>query len=256
MNPRTSQDPALSVCHLRKHFPRSRAVDDVSFSVGRGEVFGILGPNGAGKTTTVECIVGALRPDGGQVSVLGVDPSRERHVVRERVGYQMQASALPASLRVEEALDLYASFYSSPAPVRNLLDAVGLASHRNRPFAALSGGQKQRLSIALALVGSPDVVVLDELTTGVDPEGRREVWRLVEDVKEQGITVLLVSHDLDEIDRLCDRFAIIADGRTRFVGTSDELVRRYPAPSAARWALEDAYIAFLEDAREKEGTTP
>ncbi|MDP3950902.1 ATP-binding cassette domain-containing protein, partial [Microbacterium sp.] len=138
--------------------------------------------------------------------------------------------------------------------VADLLDAVGLSSHRNRPFSKLSGGQKQRLSIALALIGTPDIVVLDELTTGVDPEGRREVWRLVEGFKEQGTTFILVSHDLDEIDRLCDRFAIIADGRTRFVGTSDDLMRRYPPPSPSRWALEDSYVAFLSDARQKEGT--
>jgi len=250
----TQQDAAIAVRSLRKHFKGSRAVNDVSFAVERGEVFGILGPNGAGKTTTVECITGALRPDGGDITVLGVDPSHARGVVRERVGYQMQASALPASLRVKEALDLYASFYASPAPVADLMDAVGLTSHRNRPFGKLSGGQKQRLSIALALIGTPDIVVLDELTTGVDPEGRREVWRLVEDFKDQGITLILVSHDLDEIDRLCDRFTIIADGRTRFVGTSDELVRRYPAPSPSRWTLEDSYVAFLNDARQQEGT--
>ncbi|QQS02919.1 MAG: ABC transporter ATP-binding protein [Austwickia sp.] len=248
------QSPAIEVRGLRKHFKGSRAIDDVSFSVERGEIFGVLGPNGAGKTTTVECITGALKPDSGDITVLGVNPLQDRHVVRERVGYQMQASALPANLRVKEALDLYASFYASPAPVADLMDAVGLAPHRNRPFGKLSGGQKQRLSIALALIGTPDIVVLDELTTGVDPEGRREVWRLVEDFKDQGITFILVSHDLDEIDRLCDRFTIIADGRTRFVGTSDELVRRYPAPSPSRWALEDAYVAFLNDARQQEGT--
>lgn len=248
------QGPPIVVRSLRKYFKGSRAVDDVSFAVERGEVFGILGPNGAGKTTTVECITGALKRDGGDITVLGVDPSQDRQVVRERVGYQMQASALPASLRVNEALDLYASFYASPVPVTTLLDAVGLTAQRNRPFGKLSGGQKQRLSIALALIGTPDIVVLDELTTGVDPEGRREVWRLVEGFKDQGITFLLVSHDLDEVDHLCDRFAIIADGRTRFVGTSDELVRRYPAPSPSRWALEDSYVAFLDDVRQKEGT--
>ncbi len=254
MSQRSQQDPVIAVRNLRKHFKGSRAVNDVSFSVERGEVFGILGPNGAGKTTTVECITGALKPDGGDITVLGVNASQDRQVVRERVGYQMQASALPASLRVEEALDLYASFYECPMAVADLLDAVGLAPHRNQPFGRLSGGQKQRLSIALALIGMPEIVVLDELTTGVDPEGRREVWQLVEGFKDQGITFILVSHDLDEIDRLCDRFAIIADGRTRFVGTSDELVRRYPAQSPSRWVLEDSYIAFLNDAREKEGT--
>lgn len=254
MSQRTQQAPAIAVRNLRKHFRGSRAVNDVTFSVERGEVFGILGPNGAGKTTTVECIAGALKPDDGDITVLGVHPSQDRQVVRERVGYQMQTSTLPASLRVKEALDLYASFYASPAPVADLLDAVGLAPHRNRPFGKLSGGQKQRLSIALALIGTPDVVVLDELTTGVDPEGRREVWRLVEGFKDQGITCILVSHDLDEIDRLCDRFAIIVDGRTRFVGASDELVVRYASPSRARWTLEDSYVAFLDDARQKEGT--
>ncbi len=256
MNMRTQQDEAIIVRNLSKHFKGSRAVIDVSFSVNKGEVFGLLGPNGAGKTTTVECITGALKPDDGHITVLGVDPTQTRQFVRERVGYQMQTSTLPASLRVEEALDLYASFYASPARVADLLDAIGLMPHRNRPFGRLSGGQKQRLSIALALIGTPDIVVLDELTTGVDPEGRRDVWRLVEGFNDQGITFILVSHDLDEIDRLCDRFAIIADGRTRFVGTSDELLRRYPAQSPSRWALEDSYVAFLDEARQTEGTIP
>jgi ABC-2 type transport system ATP-binding protein len=226
MNPEPNHDTVIVVRDLMKQFNGSRAVTDVSLSVRRGEIFGILGPNGAGKTTTVECIAGTLKPDAGHVRVLSLDPAADRVQVRERIGYQLQAAALPASIRVEEALRLYASFYASPANVSDLLREVGLIPHRKRPFAKLSGGQKQRLSIALAFIGRPQVVVLDEMTTGVDPEGRREVWRLVKRLKEHDTTFVLVSHDLDEVDRLCDRFAIIATGRTRFIGTAAELKGR------------------------------
>lgn len=230
---------AVEIAGLRKTFGDVVAIDEVSFSVEPGEIFGILGPNGAGKSTTVECLTGALVPDAGSVHVLGVAPAAHRAVVREKVGYQLQSAVLPAALRVGEAMRLFASFYPNPQPIDELLDAVGLRAHRTRPFGKLSGGQQQRLSIALALVGSPELVVLDELTTGLDPQARREVWALIERVKARGVTVILVSHYLDEVERLCDRLTIIANGRTRFVGTPAEL--RGDAQT-----LEDAYVSRLD----------
>ncbi|QTX06048.1 ABC transporter ATP-binding protein [Agromyces archimandritae] len=230
---------AVEVTSLRKTFGELVAVDRVGFTVEPGEVFGILGPNGAGKSTTVECLTGAITPDAGMVRVLGVDPAADRATVREKVGYQLQSAVLPAALRVEEAMRLYASFYANPQPIGELLEAVGLREHRRRPFGKLSGGQQQRLSIALALIGSPEVVVLDELTTGLDPQARREVWALVERVKARGVTVILVSHSLDEVERLCDRLTIIAAGRTKFIGTPAEL------RGDAR-TLEDAYVTYLD----------
>lgn len=237
---------AISVEALRKTFGRVLALDGVSFSVAEGEVFGILGPNGAGKTTTVECIAGTLAPDRGQVSVLGVDPARQRRFVRERVGYQLQSTALPATLRVGEALELFAAFYPSSADPADLLDLVGLTAERPRPFGKLSGGQQQRLSIALALVGNPEVAVFDELTTGLDPQGRRDIWRLIERISDSGITVVLVTHFLEEAERLCDRIAVIDRGQTRFVGSPPELLAVADTNSTGAYRLEDAYLRLLE----------
>ncbi|MCC3290768.1 MULTISPECIES: ABC transporter ATP-binding protein [unclassified Arthrobacter] len=236
----------VSVSGISKAFRHVAALEDVTFSIDAGEAFGILGPNGAGKTTTVECVAGTLRPDGGRVTVLGVDPAADRATVRERVGYQLQAAALPPALRVEEALRLFAAFYPAPADVPELLRTVGLHEHRKRPFGKLSGGQQQRLSIALALIGNPDVVVFDELTTGLDPQGRRDVRQLIQRVKDGGITVVLVTHYLDDVERLCDRLAIIDAGRTRFVGTPAELLAVSGRNAAEPGALEDAYLAFIE----------
>lgn len=236
--------PAIAVDRIRKSFGDIDAVRDVSFQVKTGEIFGILGPNGAGKTTTVECIAGTLVTDGGTIAVLGVNPAHERAFVRERVGYQLQSTALPAALRVGEALELFSTFYENPADVGELLSLVGLVEQRQRPFAKLSGGQKQRLSIALALVGSPQVAVFDELTTGLDPQGRRDVWALIRQVNERGITVVLVTHFLDEAERLCDRLAIIDAGVTRFVGTPAGLMAA-SHPTSELWTLEDAYLELL-----------
>ncbi|UWX98298.1 ABC transporter ATP-binding protein [Arthrobacter zhaoxinii] len=236
----------VSVNGLAKSFRKVAALEDVTFSIEANEAFGILGPNGAGKTTTVECVAGTLRPDAGRVTVLGVDPAEDRETVRGRVGYQLQAAALPPALRVEEALRLFAAFYPEPADVPDLLRTVGLDQHRKRPFGKLSGGQKQRLSIALALVGNPDVVVFDELTTGLDPQGRRDVRQLIQQVKDEGITVVLVTHYLDDVERLCDRLAIIDAGRTRFVGTTAELLAVSGTGTGGPGGLEDAYLAFIE----------
>ena len=237
---------AVEIRDLRKTFPGVVAVDNVGFSVHAGEVFCLLGPNGAGKTTTVECLAGALTPDSGRIEVLGLDPRRHRRYVRERVGYQLQSAVLPDTLRVEEALRLFASFYPVPVAVEDLLRMVGLVGQRRRAFGKLSGGEKQRLSIALALVGSPQIVVLDELTTGLDPQGRRSVWHLIDQIKGAGVTIILVSHYLDEVQRLADRLAIVVAGRTQFVGTPTELRAAASAATGAAQSLEDAYLDFLD----------
>ncbi|MBV9449180.1 MAG: ABC transporter ATP-binding protein [Streptosporangiaceae bacterium] len=203
----------IDVRNLHKNYGGTVAVDDVSFTVQRGEIFGILGRNGAGKTTTVECVEGLRKPDRGTITVLGLDPQRDHAELTQRVGVQLQESRLPDQLRVAEALELYSSFYRSPADSRALLDQLGLADKARTAFAKLSGGQKQRLSIALALVGNPEVAVLDELTTGLDPQARRDTWDLIEGIRQRGVTIVLVTHFMEEAERLCDRVALIDAGR-------------------------------------------
>ena len=205
--------PVIEVEHLRKTYGTTVAVDDVSFTVRAGEIFGIVGRNGAGKTTTVECITGLRTPDRGEVSVLGLDPRRDGQDLHERVGVQLQQSALPDRIKVGEAVELYASFYREPADGRELMAMLGLEATRDQYFKTLSGGQKQRLSIVLALIGAPEIAVLDELTTGLDPEARRDTWSLIEGVRDRGVTILLVTHLMQEAERLCDRVALIDHGR-------------------------------------------
>jgi ABC-type Na+ transport system ATPase subunit NatA len=189
--------PIIEVEHLHKRYRDTVAVEDVSLTVEAGEIFGIVGPNGAGKTTTVELIEGLRTPDRGRVRVLGLDPWRDRAELRQRVGVQLQQSDLYDKVRVGEALELFASFYRDPADPGRLLERLGLAGKRNTSFDKLSGGQRQRLSIALALVGSPEVAILDELSTGLDPHARRDTWRLIEQVRAGGVTVVLVSHVIE-----------------------------------------------------------
>lgn len=218
--------PVIEVTNLRKRYGETVAVEDVSFTVEPGEIFGILGPNGAGKTTTVECIGGLRVPDAGEIRVLGLDPQRDPSALRQQLGMQLQESQLPDLIKVSEALDLYSSFYEKPADWRVLLKELGLAEKRNTTFKMLSGGQKQRLSIALALVGNPKVAILDELTTGLDPQARRDTWSLVEKVRDRGVTVLLVTHFMEEAERLCDRLAVIDSGRVVAIDTPAGLVTR------------------------------
>ncbi|MGH2883543.1 MAG: ABC transporter ATP-binding protein [Solirubrobacteraceae bacterium] len=208
-----SAPAVIEVSHLRKQYGTTVAVDDVSFTVQSGEIFGILGRNGAGKTTTVECITGLRTPERGEISVLGLDPRRDRHELHERVGVQLQHCAVPDLMRVGEAVELYASFYREPADGRELIATLGLQDAERTYFKHLSGGQKQRLSIVLALIGQPDIAVLDELTTGLDPEARRDTWRLIEGVRARGVTIVLVTHFMEEAERLCDRVALIDHGR-------------------------------------------
>lgn len=201
----------IEVTDLHKRYGSKVAVDNVSFTVDSGEIFGILGPNGAGKTTTVECISGLRRPDGGRISVLGKKPGDKD--LKQRLGVQLQESTLQAHLTVAEVLDLYASFYPNPADWHALMDQLGLTEHQDARFGKLSGGQKQRLSIALALVGNPQIAILDELTTGLDPQARRDTWELIEGVRDSGVTILLVTHFMEEAQRLCDRLAVIDAGK-------------------------------------------
>ena len=241
----------IEVQHLHKNYGETVAVDDVSFAVEEGEIFGILGPNGAGKTTTVECIEGLRTADRGEISVLGLDPLRDRARLTQRLGVQLQDSQLPDKIRVTEALELYSSFYQTPADWRALLDTLGLAGKAKTAFKKLSGGQKQRLSIALALVGSPAVAVLDELTTGLDPQARRDTWELIEGVRARGVTIVLVTHFMEEAERLCDRVALIDAGRIVALDTPAALAERAETeqriwfrPSAP---LDDRLLASLPD---------
>ncbi|MER5644984.1 ABC transporter ATP-binding protein [Streptosporangium sp. NPDC002524] len=232
----------IEVSNLRKQYRDQLAVDDVSFTVEEGEIFGVLGPNGAGKTTTVECVAGLRVPDSGTVSVLG---GLHRTELREQLGVQLQSSTLPEKLKVWEALDLYASFYRAPADWGSLLERVGLADKRDTPYGKLSGGQQQRLSIALALVGNPRVAILDELTTGLDPQARRDTWELIERIREDGVTILLVTHFMEEAERLCDRLALIDSGRVVAMDTPSGLIGMVGARQTVRFRLSGP----LDDSR-------
>jgi ABC-2 type transport system ATP-binding protein len=245
--------PVIEVRSLRKTYGDTVAVDDISFTVAEGEIFGILGPNGAGKTTTVECIEGLRKPDAGEISVLGLDPLQDRAELTQVLGAQLQESQLPAKLRVAEALDLYSSFYRAPADWRRLLDLLGLADKAGTPFRKLSGGQKQRLSIALALAGGPRIAVLDELTTGLDPQARRDTWALIEGVRDRGVTVVLVSHFMEEAERLCDRVALIDKGRVVELDTPAALAERVAVEQRIQFRpsgpVDDALLTDLPEVR-------
>ncbi len=216
-------DAVITAEHLGKRYGPTVAVEDVSFTVAAGEIFGLLGPNGAGKTTTVECLLGLRRPDRGRLRVLGLDPVRDADRLRRRVGCQLQSSALPDRLRVAEAVALVARTVDGPVDVAATLETWGLAPLRRRAWGALSGGQRQRLLLALALLGRPDVVFLDELTTGLDPAARRETWRLVRGIRDRGATVVLVTHFMEEAEALCDRVAVVDRGRVIACDTPEAL---------------------------------
>ncbi len=214
----------IEVSQLVKQYPAVRAVDGISFSVRQGEVFGMLGPNGAGKTTTIECIEGLRPRDGGAIRVLSLDPRKDGRRLREQIGIQFQSAALPDRLKVWEALDLFASFYKKSVDWRPLLAKLELEEKRGAPVAKLSGGQKQRLFIALALVNDPQIVFLDELTTGLDPQSRRAMWDLVREIQSQGKTVFLTTHFMEEAERLCDRVAIVDHGKLVTLDTPQALI--------------------------------
>ena len=220
--------PVIHVSRLRKTYGPPVAVDEVSFDVEQGEIFGLIGPNGAGKTTTMECVEGVRAADGGTISVLGLDPARDAYKLQDRIGVQLQQAQLQKRIKVWEAMDLWAAIYRRPsANGEKLLTQLGLAEKRNAWFMTLSGGQKQRLFIALALINDPEVVFLDELTTGLDPQARRAIWDLVRGIRERGKTVLMTTHLMEEAERLCDRVAIIEHGKIIDIGSPEDLVRRH-----------------------------
>jgi ABC-2 type transport system ATP-binding protein len=236
----------ITVDHLRKTYGRVVAVDDLSFEVEAGEIFGILGPNGAGKTTTVECVQGLRRPDGGTIRVLGLDPATQAAQLRQRIGSQLQDSSLPGRLRVAESIELFAAFARHPVDCEELLARWRLADLRAQAFDTLSGGQRQRLFIALAFVNSPEVVFLDELTQGLDPQARRATWELIREIRRGGTTVVLVTHFMDEAEHLCDRVAVVDRGRVVALDTPQRLVDGLGLPSVVRFTTSEPDLGWLE----------
>jgi len=237
----TATRPVIEVSGIRKTYGQLVAVDDVSFTVNDGEIFGLIGPNGAGKTTTMECIEGLRTRDRGTISVLGLDPFRDVYKLQERIGVQLQQAQLQKRIKVWEAVDLWASLYrKKTVDGERLLEQLGLADKRNAWFMTLSGGQKQRLFIALALINDPEVVFLDELTTGLDPQARRAIWDLVRGIRERGKTVFLTTHLMEEAERLCDRVAVIEHGRIIDIDTPEHLVSRHCPERTVVLVTEDA----------------
>jgi ABC-2 type transport system ATP-binding protein len=236
--------PVIQVSAIRKTYGSTVAVDDVSFEVKDGEIFGLIGPNGAGKTTTMECIEGLRKRDRGTISVLGLDPFNDVYKLQERIGVQLQQAQLQKRIKVWEALDLWASLYHRNAiDGERLLEQLGLIGKRNAWFMTLSGGQKQRLFIALALINDPELVFLDELTTGLDPQARRAIWDLVRGIRERGKTVLLTTHLMEEAERLCDRVAIIEHGRIIDIDSPERLVKRHCPERTVVLATDDRSAA-------------
>ncbi|HMA20300.1 MAG TPA: ABC transporter ATP-binding protein [Gemmatimonadaceae bacterium] len=253
--------PVVQVSNVRKTYGSFVAVEDVSFDVYDGEIFGLIGPNGAGKTTTLECVEGLRTPDSGRISVLGLDPVRDVQMLQQRIGVQLQEAQLQKRIKVKEAVGLWAALYQkTSADGEKLLDQLGLIEKRNAWFMTLSGGQKQRLFIALALINDPEVVFLDELTTGLDPQARRAIWELVRGIRERGKTVFLTTHLMEEAEKLCDRVAIIERGRIIDMDTPENLVRRHCPERAVVLATDDVLaeekfnrIAGVEEVSSRDG---
>jgi ABC-2 type transport system ATP-binding protein len=231
----------IHVSHLRKMYGKAIAVDDLSFEVNEGEIFGMVGPNGAGKTTTIECLQGLRSPSQGEVCVLGLDPVRQEHSLRLVIGTQLQKAQLPDRLTVDEALDLFASFYPDPTPWPILLERLGLVEKKGAYISQLSGGQQQRLFIALALINHPRLVFFDELTTGLDPQARHTIWDLVREIRAEGRTVFLTTHLMEEAEKLCDRVMIVDHGRVVALDTPSALVCSLGAESRVLFNCERAF---------------
>ena len=230
-------EPSVSVRNLTKSFGERKVVDDLSFDVQKGEVFALLGHNGAGKSTTIDLILGLKAPDGGSAKILGMDAARHRKQVFERVGVQLQNTEYQPNITVEEACIECASLYAAPADYPQLLEQFGLGALRKNFVSGLSGGERQKLSVVLALIGSPEIVFLDELTTGLDVVARREVWRTLKQLKAQGLTIFLTTHYMEDAEALCDRVCIIRSGKKVMEGTVDEVIA-----ASGRKDLEEAYL--------------
>jgi len=233
--------PVIKVEHLRKVYDKVVAVNDISFEVQEGEIFGMVGPNGAGKTTTIECLESLRNPDSGKISVLGLNPRNDGYTLRERIGIQLQEATLYDRIRVWEALDLFASFYYHSTDWNSLLETLGLEDKRNSYINKLSGGQKQRLYIALALINDPELIFLDELTTGLDPQARRMMWKLVRDIRNQGKTVFLTTHYMEEAEQLCNRVAIIDRGNIIALDTPENLIRSLGVDSRIIFSVKEPF---------------
>src|SRR5690349_22796901 len=236
-----SSGSVIRVSSIRKSYGKTVAVEDVSFDVNDGEIFGLIGPNGAGKTTTMECVEGIRTPNSGSITVLGLDPVRDVYELQERIGVQLQQAHLQKRIKVWEAMHLWASLYRKPASQgERLLEQLGLAEKRDAWFMTLSGGQQQRLFIALALINDPEAVFLDELTTGLDPQARRAIWELVRGIRARGKTVFMTTHLMEEAERLCDRVAIIEHGRIIDVDSPQGLVSKHCPDRSVVLTTEDA----------------
>ena len=235
-----NSEPIVSVQNLTKSFSGRRVVDGLSFQVRKGQVFALLGHNGAGKSTTIDLILGLKSPDSGAAQVLGLNAAAHRRQVFERVGVQLQHTRYQPNITVEEACIEYASLYAAPADYPQLLEQFGLGALRKNPVAKLSGGERQKLSVVLALIGSPELVFLDELTTGLDVAARREVWRTLRQLKEQGLTIVLTTLYMEEAEALCDRVCMIRAGKKVIEGTVEQVVA-----ASGQKNLEEAYLFFM-----------
>ena len=235
-------EPSIRVRNLTKSFGGRRVVDGLSFDVEKGQVFALLGHNGAGKSTTIDLILGLKAPESGSATILGMDAARNRKQVFERVGVQLQHTQYQSAITVEEACIEYASLYAAPADFRQLLESFGLSELRKSFVSKLSGGERQKLSVVLALIGNPELVFLDELITGLDVVARREVWRTLKHLKEQGLTIFLTTHYMEEAEALCDRVCIIKSGKKVAEGSIDEVVA-----AAGQNNLEVAYLFYMEE---------
>ena len=238
-----SQDIAIKVEDLQKSYGKTKAVDRLSFTVRTGEIFGLVGPNGAGKTTTLECLEGLRRPDSGAVRLLGFDPQKDRRALNTHIGVQLQESSLAHQIRVWEAMDLFASFYTRHQSPSGLLEQLGLSGQRDTAFARLSGGQKQRLFIALALIHDPELLFLDELTTGLDPQGRRLIWELILEINDHGKTIMLSTHFMEEAERLCDRVLIIDHGQTVALDSPENMIRELTSDHKVIFSVKGRFDA-------------
>lgn len=236
----------MKVKHLTKQYSQISVVEDLSFSIQKGEIFGLLGANGAGKSTTIECILGTKKMTTGEVTLLGLDPTQDRKRLFEKVGVQFQEANYPEKIRVGELCEETASLYRETADYQDLLQKFGLSEKQNSPISVLSGGQKQKLFIIQALIPNPEFIFLDELTTGLDPRARREVWELLTMQKERGITILLTSHFMDEVEKLCDTILILKKGKTVFKGSVKEAIASSPYQN-----LEEAYLWYTEEGKDE-----